>query len=264
MEDVRIRDDLPIIKRAIGDTAVETVNARQVHVAVQSGQEFATWIKRRLKSCNAKENKDFVEVFDKSIKNSKGGRPIREYYLTIDMAKHIAMLERNEIGYEVRQYFITFERKAKDRLIKLLKERPRIEDLPRKTVLELALAAEHELEAEKQRTAALKKEIEEISPKAAAYDAFMDADGNYSISNAAKILGFGPRKLFNLLRDKKILFKRGSLNLPYQPYIERGFFEVRATSTGQFRTSQTVVTPDGLVFLQQKIAREEYVVKNGS
>ncbi len=44
------------------------------------------------------------------LSESSGGRPAKEYALTIDMAKELAMVERNEAGKRVRQYFIACER----------------------------------------------------------------------------------------------------------------------------------------------------------
>lgn len=42
-----------------------------------------------------------------------GGRPRRECYLTLEAAKHIAMLAGTEKGFDVREYFIECERRAK-------------------------------------------------------------------------------------------------------------------------------------------------------
>lgn len=64
--------------------------------------KFADWIKRRIIDSLFVENVDFVSV---SQKRENGGRDI-EYYITIEMAKHLAMMENTKRGYEVRQYFI--------------------------------------------------------------------------------------------------------------------------------------------------------------
>ena len=45
------------------------------------------------------------------MKKSKGGRPINEYYITIDMAKELCMVENNEIGKKLRRYFIETEKR---------------------------------------------------------------------------------------------------------------------------------------------------------
>lgn len=45
------------------------------------------------------------------MKKCKGGRPIKEYYITIEMAKELCMVENNEIGKKLRHYFIETEKR---------------------------------------------------------------------------------------------------------------------------------------------------------
>ncbi len=62
------------------------------------------------------ENQDYVllhntidqagGVFNKSVKNSKGGRPRINYALTIDTGKKVSMAEQTPTGDEVRDYFL--------------------------------------------------------------------------------------------------------------------------------------------------------------
>ncbi|WPX99990.1 AntA phage antirepressor N-terminal domain protein (plasmid) [Candidatus Megaera polyxenophila] len=47
-------------------------------------------------------------VLNKNVQNpnSLGGRPSKDYFLTIETAKEISMLQRTEKGKEARRYFI--------------------------------------------------------------------------------------------------------------------------------------------------------------
>jgi prophage antirepressor-like protein len=75
--------------------------------------------------------------------------------------------------------------------------------------LELAAAKVRELEA-------LEQKVAEDSPKLAAYDALMDAEGFYTMEAAAKIGGIGRQTMFNRLREAGV-FQSGS-RMPYQRY----------------------------------------------
>lgn len=80
--------------------------AKELHEVLQVNERFPAWIKRML-DYGFQEDTDFFRDFGKST----GGRPATDYTLTIDCAKHIAMVQRSDIGMQVRQGFIDAEKK---------------------------------------------------------------------------------------------------------------------------------------------------------
>ena len=103
---------IPVNQSQVGDDLVQTVNARDLHAFLEVGKDFSNWIKDRISLYGFVEHVDYV-VFAKTGENSSGGRPQREYSLTLDMAKELSMVERNAKGKQARQYFIQCERVAK-------------------------------------------------------------------------------------------------------------------------------------------------------
>lgn len=93
----------------IGGQTVQTANARELHAFLQSGDHFASWIQDRIAQYEFIEGMDFVTYSE----NAEKGRPRKEYAITLDMAKEMAMVERNAKGKQARQYFIECERQAK-------------------------------------------------------------------------------------------------------------------------------------------------------
>ena len=87
-------------------------NARALHAFLEVGKDFSNWVKDRIDLHGFVENQDFI-VFANSGENPQGGRPSKEYHLTVDAAKHIAMAEHTSKGKEARDYFIDCERIAK-------------------------------------------------------------------------------------------------------------------------------------------------------
>jgi len=85
-----------------------TINARDLHKFLESKQNFADWIKNRIKQYGFVENQDFVTIHN-SMKREIGGTIKIEYHITLNMAKELAMVERNEQGKKARQYFIKTE-----------------------------------------------------------------------------------------------------------------------------------------------------------
>ena len=94
---------------AIAGEPAQTCNARELHQFLDVQTAFKDWIARRVEEYGFVEDKDFCSF----LSESQGGRPAKEYAVTIDMAKELAMVERNEKGKQARQYFIECERRAK-------------------------------------------------------------------------------------------------------------------------------------------------------
>ena len=87
-----MNDLIRIVNTKISDAEIKTVNARELHVFLDSGQEFANWIKSRIADFGFIDGQDFLTILSKT---PNGGRPSREYYISLDMAKELSMVERN-------------------------------------------------------------------------------------------------------------------------------------------------------------------------
>ena len=111
-------------------TSEKVVYGTELYECLESKRQYTDWIKERLSDCDAKENKDF-QTF--SQKNEKGGRPKTEYIIKLDIAKEMAMLERNKKGKEVRRYFIRVEEKYKERQIPPLTLQQQIQTIAKGT-----------------------------------------------------------------------------------------------------------------------------------
>ena len=92
---------------------IQVVSAREVHANLEVCKDFSNWVKAQIDRARLVENRDFIKVAQKGELSSTGQTSI-EYYLTIDAAKHIAMLSGTDKGFEVREYFIGCERKLFD------------------------------------------------------------------------------------------------------------------------------------------------------
>jgi len=85
---------IPLTRTEIGKATVPTVNARDLHEFLEVKHQFRDWIKNRIEEYGFEDGKDFREFFSEST----GGRPAKEYALSIDMAKELSMVERNAKG----------------------------------------------------------------------------------------------------------------------------------------------------------------------
>lgn len=107
----------------IGGQPIETVNARELHSFLEIGRDFTTWIKSRIDQYEFVESQDYIigQNLSSPVSGSAKSRAqvVSEYHLSLDMAKELSMVERNEKGKQARQYFIECERRAKEAISSL-------------------------------------------------------------------------------------------------------------------------------------------------
>lgn len=97
---------VPVITGQIGGREANIVSARALHKALRVGRDFTTWIKGRISQYGFAAGVDYITVENLSSPVS-GSAKFRQqiehdYLLSLDMAKEVAMVERNEQGSAYR------------------------------------------------------------------------------------------------------------------------------------------------------------------
>ena len=121
---------------------------------------------------------------------------------------------------------------------------------------------------EKEKNAVLTAKIQEDAHKVSFYDAVADVNDFISIANAAKLLNYknmGPQKLFAFLRKHGVLMSsKDRHNVPYQQYIDKGFFRFSERHYTDWRGETYVhyrpfVSQKGLSFINQLLLKSGHL-----
>lgn len=236
------------------------VDLRQLHAALESGKDFSNWAKARLS--DFEEGVDYISLAPATgtpgLSAQTGekspiaamGRPRKDFGVTIEAAKHIALMERTESGKAVRHYFIECEKQLRSR-----SSIPQTgENLSRLQILEMALASER-------RTLLLESKVSEMSPKADFYDT---VTASSDVCQIATVCGTVPglpgrNLLYRRLRSDGVLSSSAArYNLPLQVYIDRGYFTIKEShwhdGENDRVTFTTYVTQKGVDWLRKHYA----------
>ncbi len=104
---------IPVLAGEIAGVPAQLVDARLLHSFFEVGKDFSNWIKDRIKQYDFQENQDFIS-FRQDWRKPQGGRPTKEYHLSLGMAKELAMVEHNDKGKQARRYFMDCERQLRE------------------------------------------------------------------------------------------------------------------------------------------------------
>jgi anti-repressor protein len=280
---------LPLISSfPINGAEVNAVNARDLHAYLGAGARFNDWIRRRIDEYGFTEHKDF-ECYSNLSNNGP-----KDYMISIDMAKELCMVERNEKGKEARQYFIECERRALSGMLVKVEAQPVTPVNPfstasRRDLLWLALEQEEKLEAlggqvqtlgckvqEQQETISklepmVEQQIQELQDKDSLITALkplaefasdvMATDDLIHLNDFAQVLGVGRNTFRAWLRAEGFTRKPRYLapDAPYQKWVDEGVFTVKervsvTAAGGRCVAHDIFVTGQGQVFLREKWA----------
>lgn len=187
-----------------------TVLARDLYDFLEVKTAYKDWFPRMCEY-GFTEGEDFCSF----LSESTGGRPATDAQLTIDMAKEICMLQRNEKGKQARQYFLQLEKEWNS---------------PEAVMARALRMAQEKLERVKAINSNLTVQNAIMQPKAEYFDGLCDRESLTGIRETAKLLGLKQNDFVKWLIDHKYIYrdKRGRL-MPYAEHVDSGLFTVKET-----------------------------------
>lgn len=198
-----------------------TVSARELHEFLEVKTKYKDWFPRMCEY-GFYENQDYRAIAQKRATAQGNMTTYKDHEITLDMAKEISMIQRNEKGKQARQYFIEVEKQWNS---------------PERVIARGLIESQKMIEN-------LNQQVIEMKPKALFADAVSTSKESILIGQLAKLIkqnGYeiGQNRLFQWLRENGYLIKGGSrYNQPTQKAMDLGLFEVK---------ERTITNPDGSI-----------------
>lgn len=221
----------------------QLVTARDLYKGLEIKSRFTEWTLQNFKGFE--KGQDFMSAVTTADMPNGGVKHIKDYYLTIDMAKQLCLMSRTEKGKQYRKYLIEVERKWND---------------PAEIVKRGYAILQNE-------NTQLRIENQAMKPKALFADAVSTSNKTILVGDLAKILkqngvNIGSVRLFRWLREHGYLIRRDASdhNMPTQKSMERKLFKVKETvithADGHTTISKTPkVTGKGQVYFVNKFLK---------
>lgn len=150
----------------------QAVSARELHDFLEMTERFSSWFDRML-AYGFSESSDFEKCKTFNASN----RELEDYFISIDMAKEISMIQRSDKGKQARHYFLDCERKLKSQVV--------TPAIPQSFAEALQLAADQA------------KQLELAAPKVNAYDKLIESTHLKSVGDVAKSIGLKSAQALN-------------------------------------------------------------------
>lgn len=227
------------------DNEQPTVSARELHEFLEVSTRFGDWFPRMCEY-GFEQGRDFNFLKNEQVRfegNREVKRMIDDAEITIDMAKELCMLQRNDKGKQARQYFLQLERDWNS---------------PEKVMARA-------LQIANKRIHTLTEQAKLDAPLVHFAKGVTVSKTSILIFDFAKILrqngaDMGGKRFFAWLRENGYLVKRkgSDYNMPTQRSMELGLFEIKETvithSDGHTTISRTPkITGKGQVYFFNKI-----------
>lgn len=216
-----------------------TVSARDLYEQVGTTERFNFWFERQLQF-GFEKGKDYSNPLKVLRVQIEGGREVQrevdDYDLTIEMAKEVCMIQKNEKAREIRKYLIAINDAW---------------NTPEKIMARALEIAHKTIDKMKSENMVLIEDNKRMKPKEIFADAVSVSNTSILIGELAKIIkqngvDMGQNRLFDWLRNNGYLIKREGTdyNMPTQKSMELGLFEIK---------ERTITNPDGSVRITKTV-----------
>ena len=203
-----------LLKVEVNENNEPTVNGRMLHAFLEVKEKYTQWFTRKSKGFI--ENIDFVPYSEKTESGGASGfKVIFNHKLTLDMAKHLAMMQQNEKGMIARQYFIDIGKKwnspemIMSRALAIANK-----NLLMKDEQILKLTAENQMQAQ---------QIAEFKPIKEYVDIILQSTDTVTITQIAADYGLSAKKLNKILNEEKVQHKVNDQWILYSNMMNKGY-----------------------------------------
>lgn len=213
----------------------KAVSMRELFSFFGIKSNFTDWAKRMFEY-GFEEGTDFITF----LRESSGGRPSKDYALTIDTAKEISMLQRSEKGKQARRYFIEVEKTARE--------------LAQPMSDEEVMIRAYQIQTD--RLEAAQTTIEENKPVLNYANEVLDSKTTYTTTKVAAELGMSAVALNRKLKDMRVHRRHGGQWILLSKYQGKGYTKTKSHThlggDGSYKTTTiTVWTELGRRFVHE-------------
>lgn len=216
------------------NTDQPTVSARELHEFLEVKTAYKDWFPR-MREYGFAKGRDFNPLKNEQVRfegNREVKRTVDDAEITIDMAKELCMLQRNERGKQARQYFLQLERDWNS---------------PEKVMARALQIAEKKINTLSAELSKATVQNTIMQPKSDYFVELVERNTLTNFRETANQLGVGQKVLVNFLLEKKYIYrdKKGKI----MPYADKndGLFTIKEcfNEKTQWSGTQTLITPKG-------------------
>ncbi len=227
--------------KVVYDNDQPTVSGRDLHEFLEVKTAYKDWFPRMVEY-GFTDGVDFCSI----LSESTGGRPATDHQLTIDMAKELCMIQRNERGKQARQYFLQLERDWNS---------------PEKVMARALKIADRKILYLESENVRQKQLIGELKPKADYVDTILRNKGLVTITQISKDYGMSGRAMNKLLAEMGIQYKQSGQWLLYSKYHDKGYthsetINITRSDGRSDVTMETKWTQKGRLYLYERLKKE--------
>ena len=224
----------------------QTVSARELYAELEVTDRFSRWFER-MTAYGFTENEDYTSVKSSTVVNNGAERELKDYDLSVDMAKHICMVQRTDKAKEVRQYLIDLEKAW---------------NTPEQVMARALKLADQTIENLKVQVIEMNNVIEELKPKANYVDVILQSTSTVLVTQIAQDYGMSAIAFNKILSGFGIQHKVGKQWILYSKYQGNGYVHSRtidvALSDGRKSTKMnTEWTQKGRLFLYEELKKHD-------
>ena len=186
----------------------QLVSARELHKGLGLKGRFSRWVENNFNAFS--ENYDYYDRTEGTVVQSGNGtkRRYKDYYLTIDMAKQLAMMAKTEKSKLYREYFLSLEKKWNSP-VEIIKRG-----------YSLLLEQNQQLKLENKN---LNTQLDEANKRATYLDIILNTKDAIAVTQIAADYGYSAVSFNKLLQEVGIQHRVHGQWILYKVYMSDGY-----------------------------------------